>query len=110
MSIKDKLFSVKSKLYRCDLQEATVWIRKWSLQERSDMAKWLTTNKDTPAAEIIEKVLCMSLCEEDGKRAISKDDWQTFKECDGEFLEKLCVECLQYNGYKDAVVIDAKKN
>lgn len=115
--LKDKLFSIKSKPVRLDLPEGvTVWLRKWTLQEKSDYHEWMTDQKtksptkEIPLMPLAEKVFTLTLCDEDGKPVLTPEDWNTFKECDGEFLEKLIVECVKLNGYKDAAVVDAKKN
>lgn len=111
MSLRDQISSVKDyKLEPVKVPEwdTTVYLREITVAERSKLlAKFETPRTESDA---YAHILLHSLCDENGTRVFSDDEFDTLASKNAKVIDRLSKQALKLNAINAEAVEDAKKN
>ena len=122
MSIKQSFINAGKKNKAIEIKEIgeTVYINKWTAKQRAVIIPDLSgfeeaeSNKEKYKDMItnMAKIVQVSLLDADGQRVFedTQEDLEILLNFDGEIIEKLFTEILDYNGMGEDKVKEAAKN
>lgn len=115
MSIKQAFLNYKNKLKEIKIEElgVSVYVAKWSGKDRARVITKVGDIEKLGQDKMIKAMTELVLefvKDENGNRVFEDSDLKTLMEFDGEIIQRIFEEIMNYNGLGDPEVKEAAKN